>query len=52
VRDFAAEDDEYYRDAVSLTLREIRRRLVDKVALHPTDEVFAVHYPAAFEKPR
>ncbi len=52
VREFAAGADEYYRVAVSLALREIQRGLLDKVALHPTDEVFAVHYPAAFGRPR
>ena len=51
-RDVAAENEESYRDAVSRALREIRRGLVDKVALYPTDEVLALHYPAAFGKPR
>ena len=51
VLEFAAEDAEPYRDVVGRALREIRRGLVDKVALHPTDEVLAVHYPAAFARP-
>ena len=48
----AAEDSETCRDAVALALREIRRGLVDRVVLHPTSEVLAVHYPAAFGVPR
>jgi hypothetical protein len=52
VREFAAEDGEAYEVAVAVALRQIRRGLVDRVVLHPTSEVLAVHYPAAFGVPR
>jgi hypothetical protein len=37
---------------VALALREIARGRVDRVELHPTHEVLAMHYPAALSRLR